>query len=82
MSNNRAYTNRRELIKYQLRIRGTSLAEIGRELGVSMATMSQVSLGTRTSERVLAAISEKLCLPVKNPASTEASETGVDQMMR
>lgn len=76
MANNRAYTQRREFIKYQLRLRGTSLAEVGRELGVSTATMSQVCLGVRTSERVLLAITEKLRLPVTVPSPADGTEKG------
>lgn len=54
---------RHEYVKYQLRLRGWSLAAIGRELGVSSATVSQVSAGKRTSERVTRAIEEKLRIP-------------------
>lgn len=50
----------REDIKYQLRLRGSSLAQVSRELGVSTATVSQVCAGLRTSERVLSAIAAKL----------------------
>ncbi|WP_353014030.1 helix-turn-helix domain-containing protein [Ruegeria sp. SCP10] len=59
-SNIHSPAQRREYIKYQLRLRGTTLAEISRELGVSTATMSQVCLGVRRSDRVLSAIADKL----------------------
>lgn len=58
-----SHTQRREFIKYQLRLRGTCLAQVGRELGVSNATMSQVCLGVRRSERVLDALTRRLGLP-------------------
>ena len=54
----------REYIKYQLRLRGTSLAVLGRELGVSTATVSQVCAGSRTSERITAAIERRLQVPI------------------
>jgi len=57
-------TEMREFIKYQLRLRGSSLAEIGRELGVSTATVSQVCGGMRTSERIQRTIAKKLEAPV------------------
>lgn len=53
-------TRRREFIKYQLRLKGTSLAQVGRDLGVTNATMSQVCLGVRTSERVLNEIARRI----------------------
>jgi len=59
-SNIHSPAQRREYIKYQLRLRGTTLAEISRELGVSTATMSQVCLGVRRSDRVLSAIADRL----------------------
>lgn len=52
----------REFIKYQLRLRGSSFADVSRELGVTPATVSQVCSGKRTSERVLSAIAHKLGL--------------------
>lgn len=51
---------RREYIKYALRLRGISLADLGRELKVSRPTLSQVCAGTRSSERLRAAIAERL----------------------
>jgi len=57
---NEILLKRREFIKYQLRLKGSSLAEISRELGVSSATVSQVCSGERTSKRVLQAIADKL----------------------
>ncbi|WP_038126237.1 helix-turn-helix transcriptional regulator [Thiomicrorhabdus sp. Milos-T2] len=52
--------NRREFIKYQLRLQGSSMAEISRELGISASTVSQVCSGERTSQRVITAIAKKL----------------------
>jgi lambda repressor-like predicted transcriptional regulator len=51
---------RREYIKYQLRLRGTSLSQVGREIGVTTVTMSQVCLGIRTSERVWLELAHRL----------------------
>lgn len=65
---------RREYIKYQLRLRGTSLAALGRELGVSSATMSQVSAGERTSQRIMMAIEERLQVSVDVTQSKCPSE--------
>lgn len=55
---------RREYIKFQLRMRGSSFADLSRELGVSKPTVSQVCGGKRTSERVLRAVAAKLGEPV------------------
>jgi transcriptional regulator with XRE-family HTH domain len=57
---NEILLKRREFIKYQLRLKGSSLAEISRELGITSATVSQVCSGERTSKRVLQAIADKL----------------------
>lgn len=59
-SNIHSPAQRREFIKYQLRLRGTTLAEVSRELGVSTATMSQVCLGVRSSERIMLEIAARL----------------------
>lgn len=53
---------RREYIKYALRLRGTSFAQLGRELGVSIPTLSQVCAGTRSSERLRLVIATKLSI--------------------
>jgi transcriptional regulator with XRE-family HTH domain len=57
--------NRREYIKYQLRLKNSSLAEIGRELGITPASVSQVCSGERSSKRVLKAIADKLEIPIE-----------------
>jgi transcriptional regulator with XRE-family HTH domain len=57
-------TERREFIKYELRLRGSSLTAISRELGISTATVSQVSSGHRISYRVLKAIADKIGVSV------------------
>ena len=53
---------RHEFIKSRLRLAGTSLAEIGRELGVKNGTMSTVSRGLGNSKRVQLRLSEVLQL--------------------
>jgi Ner family transcriptional regulator len=40
--------NKRELIKAQLRTRGTSLSQIARELGLKPSTVSSVLVGARS----------------------------------
>lgn len=62
---NKTQSNHRELIKYFLRLKGASLAEVSRELGVSLSTVSQVSSGARKSRRVQSAIAFKLNIPVE-----------------
>jgi len=52
-----------ERLKAELRIRGTSLAKIARELGVSGTSMSLVGLGKHRSKRIENAISRSLELP-------------------
>jgi len=59
-SNIHSPAQRREYIKYQLRLKGTNLAEVSRELGVSTAIMSQVCLGVRRSERIMSALAARL----------------------
>jgi Ner family transcriptional regulator len=49
-----------ERLKAELRIRGTSLARIARELGVSGTSMSLVGLGKHRSARIEAAIAKAL----------------------
>jgi transcriptional regulator with XRE-family HTH domain len=65
---------RREFIKYQLRLRGSSLTAISRELGVSITTVSQVSSGHRVSKRVLEAIAEKIGVSVDYLSSLNNKE--------
>jgi Ner family transcriptional regulator len=64
----------REYIKYQLRMRGSSLAEVSRELGITAATVSQVCGGLRTSDRVLRAIAVKLGTSVEALRPERAEE--------
>ena len=52
-----------EKIKSELRIRGTSLAQIGRSLGVSGTSMSLVGIGKHRSKRIERAIADALDLP-------------------
>ena len=49
-----------ERLKAELRIRGTSLAQIGRALGVSATSVSLVGLGKHRSKRIERAIAEAL----------------------
>lgn len=51
-----------ERIKMQLRLVGSSLSAVARELGVRATTVSSVSQGYRRSRRIEAAIAEKLGL--------------------
>ena len=47
-------------LKAELRIRGTSLAQIARDLGVSGTSMSLVGLGKHRSRRIERAIAQAL----------------------
>ncbi|MFA3920457.1 helix-turn-helix domain-containing protein [Ruegeria hyattellae] len=49
-----------ERIKFELRLAGTSLAEISRELGISQASVSTVSMGKRRSRKIQRAIANRL----------------------
>jgi Ner family transcriptional regulator len=49
-----------ERIKMRLRIAGSSLAEVSRELGVAGTTVTSVSQGYRRSRRIEGAIAAKL----------------------
>lgn len=51
---------RHEFIKSQLRLSGTSLAEVARELGVQNGTVSTVSKGLGTSKRIQLKLAEIL----------------------
>ena len=51
---------RHETIKYRLRLAGSSLAKIARELDVAGTTVSSVCQGYRRSRRIELAIAEKL----------------------
>jgi lambda repressor-like predicted transcriptional regulator len=51
-----------ERIKMQLRLVGSSLADVARELGVRATTVTCVSQGYRRSRRIEAAIADKLGL--------------------
>jgi len=51
---------RHESIKMRLRLAGSSLADIARELGVSASTVTTVSQGYRRSARIQTAIAAKL----------------------
>ncbi|HET7662352.1 MAG TPA: helix-turn-helix domain-containing protein [Rhodanobacteraceae bacterium] len=49
-----------ERIKMRLRLAGTSLADVARELGVTSTTVTSVSQGARRSRRIEALIAAKL----------------------
>lgn len=51
---------RHERIKMELRLAGSSLSQIARELGVQASTVASVSRGNCRSRRIEAAISSKL----------------------
>jgi lambda repressor-like predicted transcriptional regulator len=51
---------RHEQVKMQLRLAGSSLADVARELGVTSTTVTSVSQGLKRSRRVEALIAEKL----------------------
>lgn len=51
---------RHEILKARLRIAGSSLADIGRELKISHATVGAASAGYTRSRRVETAIADKL----------------------
>lgn len=49
-----------ERVKMRLRLLGTSLADVARELGVAATTVTSVSQGFRRSRRIEALIAQKL----------------------
>lgn len=49
-----------ERIKMRLRLAGSSLSDVARELGVAATTVTSVSQGLRRSRRIEALIAEKL----------------------
>lgn len=49
-----------ERIKMQLRLHGSSLADVARELSVARTSVTSVSQGTHRSRRIEAAIAGKL----------------------
>lgn len=53
---------RHEIIKMRLRLAGSSLAQIARELGVAPTTVTTVSQGYRRSRRIERAIAHALCV--------------------
>lgn len=56
----RSSLERHEIIKTRLRLAGSSLAQIARELGVAPTTVTTVSQGYRRSRRIEAAIARAL----------------------
>ncbi|ODU40370.1 MAG: hypothetical protein ABS98_15830 [Lysobacteraceae bacterium SCN 69-48] len=54
---------RHERIKMQLRLAGTSLAQIARELGVQPSTVASVSRGKSRSRRIEDRIAAALAVP-------------------
>ncbi len=51
-----------ERLKAELRIRGTSLAQIARDLGVTKTTVSLVALGKQRSRRVEHALADAMTM--------------------
>lgn len=51
---------RHEQVKMRLRLAGSSLADVARELGVASTTVTLVSQGTKRSRRIEAVIAAKL----------------------
>ncbi|AQS50273.1 hypothetical protein BMG03_20450 (plasmid) [Thioclava nitratireducens] len=49
-----------ELLKFRLRLAGTSMAKIARSLGITQSTVTVVSQGYRRSHRVQSAIANQL----------------------
>lgn len=56
---------RHETIKFRLRTKGTSLANIARQLEVTRSSVTQVSKGEETSDRIQRAIADALGDPVE-----------------
>lgn len=52
-----------EWIKMELRLRGSSLADVARELSVTRSTVTAVCLGNRRSRRIESMIGKKLGMP-------------------
>lgn len=63
-----------EQIKANLRVKGTSLAAIARELGASVAAVSQTVLGAR-SHRIEEAIAAKLEVSVEEAFPARYNQT-------
>lgn len=61
----RASLRQHERIKMRLRLCGSSLAEVARELGVARTTVTSVSQGYRRSRRIESAIADKLGQPTE-----------------
>lgn len=66
-----------ERLKAELRIRGTSLSKLSRELGVSAAAMTLVGQGLLRSKRIEQAIAETLAT---TPEALWQRENGEDEM--
>lgn len=60
----RAGLRQHERIKMALRLKGSSLADIARELKVTPTTVTIVSQGMRRSRRIEAAIAARLNVPL------------------
>lgn len=59
----KAQREQHESIKSRLRLAGSSLAIVARELGLSPTTVTIVSQGVRRSHRIESAIAAKLGVP-------------------
>lgn len=63
-----------ELIKANLRIKGSSLAAIARELGVTTVTVSKTVMGAR-SKRIERRVAEILDLPLREVFPSRYKQT-------
>ncbi len=70
-----ANQKRHEQIKMRLRLAGSSLSDVARELGVAATTVTSVSQGARRSRRIEALIAAKL---KTTPARLWPARYGVD----
>ena len=71
-----------ERLKAELRIRGTSLAQIARDLGVSETSMSLVGRGKHRSRRIERAIAEALGTSPEELYPERYKQTGGDQTQK
>lgn len=67
---------RHEMTKAKLKICGSSMSEIAREIGVSHSSITVVSQGYRRSSKIEAAIAEKLGIAVEDLYPERYHSTG------
>ncbi|WP_353963113.1 helix-turn-helix domain-containing protein [Thioclava litoralis] len=71
----------REFVKSQLRIAGSSMAAVGRELGLTRSTVAGVVAGTCRSARVERAVAEKIGMPREQLWPSRFMDTGDDDVL-